>query len=1137
MSERKNLEQAIAAMEAQRATLGSVVVDDAIATLRQKLKSLQPKSMSDQYKLITLMAVQIKGLSEVIDLLDSETAYTYQQTLLNRWSNCINEHNGQLYEQTIREMLVVWGIQTTYENDQEQAIHAGLALVDITASFNKEQGVGLEIQLQIGISTGRVMVREEDEEGSYTLIGSINNVIYQLAKSAAIDQVIVTKYCYQHVRGQFELIPHTPLILTDQIEPIHTYCIIKARQHRFDYNSIRFEGMETRTIGREYHLARLKEAMYTVTEESELQVVTVVGEAGVGKSRLLFAFEQWLDTTDELEVRYFKGRTSQHQAAPFRLLRNLFSIRFNIFDSDDQETVQQKFENGIMDFMGKDSQECVHFIGYMLGLGYYESPYLRPILENAQQIYDRAIHHFHQFFQSACEDMPAIILFEDIHWADHDSLNVIDYLARFGNRLPILVLCTARRSLYSRRPQWGKGREQHQCLELKTLSKKQMQMLIRELLQKVVNVPSMLVESIIEKAGGNPFYAEEIVKMMLDQKKIVRQGDSWDITIKDLSDFQIPSTLTGVLQTRLDTLSMAARILAQQAAVIGRVFWDEILKELAQKNDSFSQVYNASSIPKFFDEREQLEQLYKKISKAFSLRELKLLCFELQIEYDDVPGDIKANKVAELIKYCQRRHILRELLQKCQQKRPKIDWFIETKVDKQEEIISSSLAELEQREIIVKREMATFEHMNEYIFQHALLHQVCYESVLKSTRKEYHIFIAEWLIKNVAIRINEHLQLIAQHYHMAAQAQQAANWYDQAGQYAAARFAHQDACTYFSHALQLTPISDVARKYELLSKRERIYHLIGLREPQGADLDQLMILAGTDVQKIEIGLRFGWYYSDVGNYDAAISISEQVYQWTIKNTDSTGQAEAILNCGWAYLQKWEHEMAIKQYQRAFELAEVAEAPALIARALGGLGRIALRKGEYAAAIRFHKQALNLRQKMDNLSEQVQSISNLGQVAHAQSDYDAARNYYREALQLVKQMGDLPNEARLLCELGRNDWRQGLYPEAKSYFLQSLALAKATNDRLTEATSLRLQGSLESLQGNYEIAANFYNQGLDISLESGDRAGEGAALNNLGLVADSQQQYDKAVDYYTSSLKISHEIGDRLLAIYTRHYID
>jgi ABC-type oligopeptide transport system substrate-binding subunit len=360
------------------------------------------------------------------------------------------------------------------------------------------------------------------------------------------------------------------------------------------------EGIETRMIGREAELKRLQDALYDAMEDCERQVVTIVGEAGVGKSRLLYEFDNWLELLPET-VRYFRGRARQEmQRLPYALLRDLFAFRFRIQDSDSAETVRQKMVQGVSEVLGGAGQgkAQAHVIGHILGFDFSHSEHLHGVRDDPQALRDEAVAHMRQFFAGNAKLDETVLFLEDLQWADDSSLDVVNHLAEALGEQRLLIVCAARPALFERRPHWGEGQTFHARLELEPLSRRDGRRLVADILQKVDAVPNTLRDLIVSSAEGNPFFIEELIKMLIedqviitgDEDRVIVRGDedagigtgeeAWRLEPDRLAQVRVPESLTGVLQARLDRLPPQERTILQQASVVGRLFWDRAVAHI-----------------------------------------------------------------------------------------------------------------------------------------------------------------------------------------------------------------------------------------------------------------------------------------------------------------------------------------------------------------------------------------------------------------------------------------------------------------------------------------------------------------------------------------------------------------------------
>ena len=274
----------------------------------------------------------------------------------------------------------------------------------------------------------------------------------------------------------------------------------------------------------EEELAKMKFAFEETIEACQLHLINLVAEAGTGKSRLLYEFTKWLDV-QEHSIHLFKGRATQEMAQiPYALLRDIFSSSFGIQDHDTAATARQKLEQGILSFIGNQENATLyaHFIGHLIGFDFSTSPHLKGILGDARQIHDLAFHYARQFFTEITHEQTGVVLLEDIHWADRGSLDFFDHLMNMKPDLPLLILALTRSTLFEERPDWGNAPIQALRIDLLPLSEDSCRRLIEEILQKVPNIPPALIDMIVTKAEGSPFYVEELIKVLIDKGIIIR---------------------------------------------------------------------------------------------------------------------------------------------------------------------------------------------------------------------------------------------------------------------------------------------------------------------------------------------------------------------------------------------------------------------------------------------------------------------------------------------------------------------------------------------------------------------------------------------------------------------------------------
>jgi serine/threonine protein kinase/tetratricopeptide (TPR) repeat protein len=961
---------------------------------------------TEQRKHLTVLFADLAGLAALTEEQDAEDVSELMSGLWPLLDDVIEEHGGTVDKHVGETVVALWGARGAREDDPERAVRAALAMQHAAADFvasslPRQQQVGRVTEgeggantarlMRVGVSTGLVLLGEVGATGELTVTGDAVRLAARLQQEAPMGGVLISHDTYRHVRGVFDVDAPGTLKTSGRAEPVHFYGVRRAKQRAFRVQTRGVEGVETRMVGRKSELRRLTDTLESVFEEGELQVVTVLGDAGLGKSRLLYEFSNWIELLPD-NWYVFNGRAGESaQGLPYALVRDIFSFRFEIQDSDPPQLAREKLERGILS-MCKGAAEAevlmrAHFIGQLIGFDYSASPYVSGIRDDARQVRDRAFRYAARFFSDISRDYPVVLYLDDIHWADDGSLDFIDHLARHCAHEPVMILCLARPALLERRPAWGEGRERHTRLNLQPLSKKESRQLVEEILRRAHGIPQELRELVVGGAEGNPFYVEELIKMLIDQKVIVPGADEWSVDASRLGEVQVPPTLTGVLQARLDRLTSEEKTVLQRASIIGRVFWDGAVEHLGA--GVTSAVRRATT------------------RKPFA------------------PATVSTGSTD----------------------------------------VGYVLESLRGKELVYRREASAFAGTREYIFKHALLRDVTYESVLKRDRREYHRRAAEWLARHSGGRVGEYAGLIAEHYERSQSAEDAAEWYGRAGRQARETYAPETAIRYYRKALDFLDASGP------------------VAEGGGEDLALH-------------ALRMEWYegLGEVLRVQARYGEAVEAYQ-------AMRAAAEALQAGPAQARAW-NEIALVQSSQgdnraAYESTQRAE---MIARV----------EGRGAGAGVELARALNL---------QSQASSRLG-------DAHAAMMLADRALSLVDDLGDAGRRVRADClkSLGMAYHMLGLFEQAEEFKEMSLQLFRELGDRRAVGNLLNSLGETARLRGDYRAAFGRYSEALHIAREIGNRNGEILYFSNLGGTRVGLGEYAEAEADLRQTIELATAAG-------------
>ncbi len=601
-----------------------------------------PGLLAGERKQVTILFADFSGFTSFAARLDPEDLRDKMNSIWTKLDSIVIAHGGMPEKHRGDAIMAVFGGRRSREEDPAEAVRAALAMQAWLKSTKPgKELVGL--QMRIGIHTGLVVVGPEDHTGEF-LVGDSVNLASRLEQNAPVGGILISRETYRHVFGIFDVQAMPLLTVKGKSEAFETYLVLRAKSRGLALQIRSILGVETEMIGRQTELAQLQEKFKLAMYERVSQFTMVVGEAGIGKSRLFFEFHKKTELLPQY-FRLFCGRaTTEITSLPFTLIRDLFSARFQIQESDPATVAREKFENGLAGLLssgvgtGRGMREeltpDIHFVGQLLGLEFSTSPYLRDILDDAEQIRQRAFSGLSRLLTAisqcpATENEPkysaVLLVLEDLQWCDEGSLELIRYLVQNCRDVPLMVLCSARPAFFERHRDWQDDFPNIHRLDLDSLSAAESDALVKNILRKALEIPVALRELVTDVAEGNPFYIEEMIKMLMDQKIILPHAEHWSIEAGQLVNARIPSTLTGVLQARLDGLSPAERWVIQSASVVGRTFWDSAVEQMGLVGDqkqnpipAFESAISKNDILNALTDLRRKELVFRRESSVFA---------------------------------------------------------------------------------------------------------------------------------------------------------------------------------------------------------------------------------------------------------------------------------------------------------------------------------------------------------------------------------------------------------------------------------------------------------------------------------------------------------------------------------------
>lgn len=571
-------------------------------------------TLSEQNKTVVVLNANAAEYSSMLDeAVGGEAARTAIDNLWSAAEQIIAAHGGRILAHTHYELLALWGADSAKEDDSEQAIRAALALQTfLRESAPSSIPLDEPLPLNIGIHRGLTLLSPNKAGDALSASGATIGFANRLMQNAE-GTILISHEIFRQVLGIFDILEEVPLKVRGRAERILTYRVTAVKAHVLHIRSRGVEGIETPMVGRESEFKLLQRAFLTAVEDSETQAITIVSEAGIGKSRLFFEFDKWSELRPE-EYESFNGRaTPATTQRPYALLRDVIFTRFEVLADDPPETALRKIEQGIFQLVGWQDERA-SLIASLVGAIAAAHSDLDILLSDAQEGRRQARQAFIQFITALAKAEPVIIKLEDIHHADDASLDLLNDLFMADDQLHLLVITCARPVLYERRPSWGSGQPFHTRVNLKPLDKRESRELVMAILQRVPEVPKVLRDVLVERAEGNPLYLEELVKMLIDDRVILKDSDKrWRVEIDRLGMLNVPLTLAGLFETRFDTLFFPEKLALQRASVIGRIFYDTALGSLDAVDDT-----HLRDLPSVLEKLIERGFIYRRETSAFT---------------------------------------------------------------------------------------------------------------------------------------------------------------------------------------------------------------------------------------------------------------------------------------------------------------------------------------------------------------------------------------------------------------------------------------------------------------------------------------------------------------------------------------
>lgn len=848
-----------------------------------------------------------------------------------------------------------------------------------------------------------------------------------------------------------------------------------AESSKFSIQGRHSKNVPTATmVGRTAELRQLEAALNQVRETGRSAMVTLLGAAGVGKTRLVHEFlTRTRHKGDHPPVRVYRG-FSRQDGPPYEMFARVLRARFGIVEGMDPEAAKGQIRSHVARVLeDRKVGDVLYFLGQLLDLSFVDSPLIKAIGEDPVQVRGLRRAVLKRFFEADClhEDasrtvdpkpQPMVLVFDDTHFAKDEAL---DLLAFLSDKLlaPVLLVAVGRPEVIARRDDWARvGGGQHHVLDVAPLTTTDAAVVMHELLAPCQDTEGVedLVDSACAVAGGNPSLLEQMVHLFLDSGVIevvppsvddLAGEETWSLRLERAGAVRLPLSVEDAVQARIASLSSEARSLLEGAAAMGSVFWLGGLLALGRSGKPTPAV-----------------------------------------------------------------------------------WNVREEEDRQATV--AILEDLVDRDFILRLPEATFAGDEEFVFKHNLEREALLRLTSPATARRYHQIVADWMAFKEPSRTNDELiAVLGKHREAAGQWDKAAESYLQAAEFARAKYAHRAAFDFYSKALKLLgklEYDEAEVMLRVLHRHGDLAHLLGHMDDAWSSFRAMQALAYRLGIRSKGGIahgRLGRLYRETGQLPLADRHMEAAEALFEAEADSRGLASVFDEKGKVAWLKGNFAEALAFTERALILRRAEGDAKAIALSLNNLGLVYQDSGRFHEALEAFEQALRLRRESGDLVGVSVTLNNLGTVAQDQGDDPRALQIFQEALDLAKESGDRVRAALISTNLGETLTRLGDATSAVFHLRQAEEMAEELGDRLALAEALRALGQAYLAQQELVKARECSARAVELFSEGHSPMPRGVALRTLAEVTAvagaGEADAELARMYLAESMNVFEAIGN------------
>lgn len=1056
------------------------------------------EDLSSQRREVTVIFVDVTDFTSVSSRLDSEDVYSFIDEALKLLVDVVTDYEGTIDKFTGDGLMAIFGAPVAHENDAERAVRAAWEMQRTIAPFRQRLQTqhGFDLRLRIGVNTGDVVAGRigGSVHAEYTVIGDTVNLAARLQTAAEPDSVVVSASTHARTAANFRYEPMPPLALKGIPGLVTAYKVAGIMPYIGSKRGV--PGIEVPMIGREIPLATLRLTYERALTQGRLTIVCVSGDAGVGKTRLSEEFARVI--LDPFSMRLISTKCvaltkSRPLSGAGDLLRNLLGL-----DETDPPQAQAEALRAFMSpLLEHGADDMTAYLASMLGILEEFPEAARSIQALDEAMLQQQTHvAMRMAVLGAAQDQPLVVVVDDLHWLDPASRDLLTYLIQSNPAYPILMLLVTRqlertttlRSLFDAAAAHG---ERFVEIELRPLDRMDARALMRKLLPVDTLQAQNLRNRIVARSQGNPFYLEELVRMLIDRGGLVRSGGNWQVSPEAENLLQdLPSTLRGLILTRADCLPRDLRSVLQKASVLGRSFPVRLLQQLV--------VDEKIDLPLALQELEHRDFLEEKafgLERGYTFRHILIqeamhstLLRRDRQELHHVAAEAVEN--GEFWSGAERDEALAYHWGESREPAHALPYLLAAAENAARRHANEAAAdhcrkalailehapngELETRvRLILGRALKFLGHLNDA------------KLVLHDARTDLfaHLSLAEGTVETTTMYaelLRELADVLAREGSL-----------DQA-------FKHLEEAWL---ALTEWDISATALRYSVLERMAWVRFRQGQREDALMRADELVktLEARDDADPVTLANAYntlGGVLWQFGKPEASVPYIRRSLGLYHKIGYLFGKAIAHMNLGVLYYAQGKWSEAANNFERSEWLRR--EIGYMVGRAsnLHNLGNLRMSLGDHAGARTDFETSLSIAEQLGEEMERTHSRIGLAQLAVIEGRYDDAQ----KMLEAVRQMPSLDDEQRVQMK-----WISALVESHRDLDVaitiaeDAYQQAREKELRELETDCARVAGTLHARSGNFTTAEELLRKSVELARNMGDPYREAQALLELGTV--------------------------------------